>query len=446
MNSMARRLYDASPPPLQSFLVSLEGLRTYRRKYGKTFRDAMEALEKNERLSLADLEKMQSARLQDLLTQAKATVPYYREHGGDPSDLSSWPILDKAVVADAPDRFLSEDRRFGRLYPQTSSGTTGTPLTIFCDSKAYQTEMAFRWRHRAWAGIAFGGRAAYVAGHPVIPRARTQPPFWALDRAENRMLFSSYHIGESTLPAYIAALERFQPALLHGYPSSLYLLATFAARAGSTIRPKAIITASETLLAHQREAIETAFQTKVFNWYGQTEMTCNVIECREGGLHARPDYGVLEVTDNGAMVCTALNNPAMPLIRYRTGDRLKLGPGACGCGCAFPLVESIEGRVEDYIITPEGYYVGRLDHVFKGAEGVREAQIVQTDRGTVVLRIVKADGYGPPMEARLREAAVERLGTAMKIRFEYPQSIERSPSGKFRFIVSHVAGPERTPR
>ena len=385
-------------------------------------------------------EESQHARVRETLQYARAHVPYYRDNGGSPADLSSWPVLDKATVAASPRSFQSEETRRERLLHFQSRGTTGTPLTVICDPQAYQTEMAFRWRHRAWAGIAFGSRAAYVAGHQVIPAGRRRPPFWVFDRCENRMLFSSYHIGELTLPHYLRALERFNPDLLHGYPSSLFLLANAALRTKSFIRPRAIITASETLLEHQRAAIERAFGTKVYNWYGQTELTCNIVECREGRLHTRPDYGVLEVLSDGTMVATGLNNMAMPLIRYRTGDRARLGEGCCSCGCRFPLVEAIEGRSEDYIVTPEGFAVGRLDHIFKGVRGVLEAQVVQPNLNTIVLRIVRGEEYARGAEEHIRSEARGRLGELMSIRFEYVPVIERAPGGKFRFIVSHLAG------
>src|SRR5208282_4648414 len=97
----------------------------------------------------------------------------------------------------------------------------------------------------------------------------------------------------------------------------------------TSVRPRAVFTASETLLDFQRAAIEQAFGTKVFNWYGNSEMTCNIVECARGRLHYRTDYGVLELLDDGTMLCTGLNNRAMPLIRYRVGDRATARQGTC---------------------------------------------------------------------------------------------------------------------
>ena len=139
------------------------------------------------------------------------------------------------------------------------------------------------------------------------------------------------------------------------------------------------------------------------------------------------------------MVCTGLNNLAMPLIRYRTGDRVRLREGACDCGRPFPLVEEIEGRVEDYVVTPEGYLIGRLDHLFKGVLGVREAQVVQRERSALILRVVREGAYSERSEGHIREEARKRVGPLMRVVFEYPERIERGAGGKFRFVVSECS-------
>ena len=76
-----------------------------------------------------------------------------------------------------------------------------------------------------------------------------------------------------------------------------------------------VFTASETLLDFQRTAIAAAFDAPVFNWYGNTEMTCNIIGCAAGRLHYRTDYGYLELDEHSQLIATGLHNRAMPLIR-----------------------------------------------------------------------------------------------------------------------------------
>jgi phenylacetate-CoA ligase len=423
-----KSIYDALPVWAQTLAVNFESRRNFPRKYGPVFHQWMATLAGNEKKSRDELLHQQQQAIRQLLAYAVAHVPAYK--GRPPDNIAEWPVLDKATVAAAPQTFLSDEFGGRDLMQLRTSGTTGTPLTVYFSKEYHQIEMAFRWRHRAWAGLRFLCSSAYVSGHPVVPPMQTRPPFWRWDRFEKRLLCSSYHLTEQNLPAYIEAFRTYAPDFVHGYPSSLYLLSQVGG-----YRPKAVFTASETLLDFQHEAIERAFGCRVFNWYGNTEMTCNIVQCAAGHLHCRTDYGFLELLEDGTMIVTGLNNRAMPLIRYRVGDRAVAKPGLCECGCAFPLIERIEGRIEDYVRTPDGRLVGRLDHLFKDARGVREAQIVQTRLDEIVIRVVKQGDFDEQVVVR---EARQRLGQSVNIRFEYVAGIERTAAGKFRFIVSQL--------
>jgi len=432
-------IYDSLPVWTQTLAINFASRRNFRDKYGPYFHRFLTQLEVNERKSRDQLEAEQQRALHDLLRYAVAHVPFYREQKLPPDDFSAWPILDKQFIVAAPERFLSDEFDAQRLMTINTSGTTGTPLTVRFTKEYHQMEMAFRWRHKAWAGCPYLSSGAYISGHPVVPPNQQRPPFWRVDRIEKRLLCSSYHLTPDNLPRYIDALMDFAPDFVHGYPSSVYLLAKQMADDGITaLRPRAVFTASETLLDFQRMVIEQAFGTKAFNWYGTTEFTNNIIECAQGSLHQRPDYGVLELLGDGTMIATGLNNRAMPFIRYRVGDRATRRDGSCACGCAFPLIERIEGRVEDYVRTPDGRIVGRLDHLFKDVQHVREAQIVQTHLDELVLRIVRTDGFTAEDEQIILKEAHLRLGDSMRIRFEFTDAIERTAGGKFRFIVSQL--------
>jgi phenylacetate-CoA ligase len=434
-----KKLYDSLPVWLQTLAANVVSSRNFRQKYGQVFHQTLDRLAQNEKKSRDELMHDQQQALKRSLAYALQHVSYYREHRFSPDNLGDWPILEKQTVAASPEQFLSDEFSPGELMELHSSGTTGTPLAVKFSRDYHQMEMAFRWRHKAWAGVPFLSSSAYISGHPLVPASQTRPPFWRVDRVEKRLLCSSYHLAPQNLPAYVEALAKFAPDFVHGYPSSLYVLAQYMFEKNvEKVRPRAVFTASETLLDFQRTAIEAAFGAKVFNWYGNTEMTCNIIQCATGNLHYRTDYGLLELLEDGTMICTGLNNLAMPMIRYRVGDVAVARDGVCACGCAFPLIERIEGRIEDYVRTPDGRFVGRLDHLFKDVHHVREAQIVQTRLDELVLRIVKADGFSSKDEQIILKEARMRLGDAMAIRFEFVDRIERTAAGKFRFIVSQL--------
>jgi hypothetical protein len=82
------------------------------------------------------------------------------------------------------------------------------------------------------------------------------------------------------------------------------------------------------------------------------------------------DDGVVELLDGADGACelvgTTLNNPAMPLRRYRTGDRGLPGSGApCPCGRVFPTVQSVIGRQERCVRLPDGQVLYANDNSFR---------------------------------------------------------------------------------
>jgi len=405
------------------------------------------------------LRELQDEKLRKLIKYSYESVPYYRELFDKiklkPSDirtvedLPKIPILEKDIVRKRWKDLLSKAYPRSKSIIYHTSGTTGKPITVYVSRNCYEREYAFRWMHYSWGGIKRGERFATFAGHPVVPISQTKPPFWRHNWAENQLIFSSQHISRDTLPHYIGALRKFQPAMIHGYPSSIYLIAHYLVENDiSDIRPKAVFTASETLLDFQRKIIEEAFGCKVFNWYGNTEMVAHATECEMGKMHIHLLHSVMEITDEegnpvsenkeGIIIGTGLDNWAMPLIRYKVGDIAVPTSSKCSCGRGYPLVEKIVGRIEDYVITPEGRYVGRLDHVFKHDLHVIEAQLIQEKIDLLRIRIVKDKGYSDKDNKEIIKGLQERLGYSMKFEFEFVTEIPREANGKFKFVISKV--------
>jgi phenylacetate-CoA ligase len=251
------------------------------------------------------------------------------------------------------------------------------------------------------------------------------------------------------LGAYVDKLTEIRPALIIGYPSSLHALATYCTRHGiTTVRPRLVITTAETLLDLQRQVIEEAFGCRVADQYGSTEMVHFVSQCEAGGYHVHPEHGIVEIVDatgrrappgvRGEVVCTGLVNRSMPLIRYRLGDQATLADGRCPCGRAFPLLREIHGRNEDVVFTADGRPLGRLDPVFKGAEGIEETQIVQSDVDSLDIYVVASDRFTAIEQSKLAEQLRSRIGDGTALKFHRVPSIAREGNGKFRAVVSRV--------
>jgi phenylacetate-CoA ligase len=166
------------------------------------------------------------------------------------------------------------------------------------------------------------------------------------------------------MPAYIRELERFQPVMISGYPSSLYPLAlAFQKYAVAGLSVRAIYSTSETLFNSQRQVLEEAFGCKVFNAYGNSEMCGNIFECEAGELHLRSEHSHIEILredgvqcgpgETGRLVCTNFSNRAFPLIRYDIGDIVIVSKDQTSkCGRGGVLIDNIVGRLEDCVVSP----------------------------------------------------------------------------------------------
>ena len=128
----------------------------------------------------------------------------------------------------------------------------------------------------------------------------------------------------------------------------------------------------------------------------------------------------------------------MPLINYVTEDIATIGSNSCTCNRNSRIIKSIEGRNEDYIITPEGNKIMRFDYLFKETPSIKEAQIVQKKLGSITIKIVKRDTYASQDEDKIKKLTKLWISPNLDVQFEYTNNIERTPSGKFRAIINTI--------
>jgi phenylacetate-CoA ligase len=365
-------------------------------------------------------------------------------------DIYHLPILTKKDIRKSLDSLYSQDLK--KAIWSHTSGTTGTSISFPIKEEIFQREYAFRQLHYSWGGVSLDRRdkIAIIAGHKVTPINNDKPPFWVTDYINNWLYFSSYHLSEHNLKSYIDKLDRFNPKMIHGYPSSLFMLAMGYEKYGKgSLRLKSIFSSSETLLENQRSKIENVFGVKVYNWYGTSEMNVNIVECEYGELHLKYEHSFVEILNNKNMPCkpgetgriisTNVGNNCFPLLRYEVGDSITLSMVQTSkCGRSGLLVDQIIGRNEDYIITTNGRFVGRLDHIFKDTVNIKEAQIQQDIQTEVILRIVPDSNFSKKDELLLVKEAKYRLGKDMIIIIEKVDHIKRTSNGKFNFIISNI--------
>jgi phenylacetate-CoA ligase len=411
-------------------------------------------LDESQWWSANDLQRYQENELQRIIQLANKNVPYYRGamqvFGVKPkniqslADLALMPFVEKETLRKHATDFLSRKSLSPALYKCHTSGTTGTPLTLYRDLRNIGFEYAMLRRQRLWAGLDDSDRYATLKGE-LLPESRiNQFKYWQMNSAEHKLVLSSYHISEKTAERYVEALHNYQPVAIDGYPSSIYTLAKMMLQRGLTFPMKAILTSSETLAPEQKAIIETVFQCRVFDYYGMAERIAAIHTCEHGSYHVVPEYSIVEFIRNPLfdgyfeIVGTSLNNNAMPLIRYRVGDIAELSKETCACGRHYPVIKSIVGRTDDSIITPSGKVVGRLDHIFKGINNLVQAQIYQPRQDKIILRVVPDSSFSKSDGEVVLEKLYHRVGDGIQFEIERVPEIGRTPRGKIKSVVSDV--------
>jgi phenylacetate-CoA ligase len=448
--------YRHSPAWAQEFFIAAKSsLRSLMRE-GRAFEALSAEVHESEWWSEQELRNFQSRKLRMVVESAVRDVPYYRdryrlldldfEKLEFPEAIAKLPLITKAEVREGRRALISEKRR-GPLFSGSTSGTTGAPLSLYQDLSAINRENAFIWRQLAWAGMRRGDRRAWMRGDMIVPATQEKPPYWRVNRAENMLMLSSYHLSESAAPAYLDSLARFDPVVIQAYPSSIAFLATWMLSTGFPYRGtslRGVVTSSETLSDVRRREIESAFGCAVFDWYGQFERVAAIGTCEHGRHHLLSDYSFVEMlpAEDGMfeLVGTGFNNVSMPLIRYRCGDLVRPAPSneRCACGRSFPLIEQIVGRVDDSIELPGGRSIGRLDHLFKGVEGILEAQIRQDRLDALTILVVPSGKFDGRTRETLENNARYRLGDAIAVEVRLVDAIPRTRSGKFKGVISNV--------
>ena len=447
-------LYLRLPVALQNAVVSIEGWRINRRRYGGGFRHAERLVQEQSSLTVAELQLLRGRLLRSFFQNASA-VPFWQQQfkvfsvnpeSDEPfNELAKLPVLTKEEVKRNFEGIINPAiRQRSRLWRHTS-GTTGSGLIFPEISSTEHFTWAFWWRYRRWHGLTPGMRCGYFGGRSLMAVSSRFPPFWRLNRPSNQLMFSGYHLSRESAPSYILALRKYDVQWLHGYPSMLSLLANYVIADSLEVNLPSLMcitTGAESLSARQRNIIRMAFNVPVVQHYGQTEAAANISECEHGQLHIDEDFSAAEMVTNphdvGSQRLLGTNwlNPAFPLFRYDTGDIVVESQGICRCGRAGRLIDSIDGRKEDYLLLPNGTRIGRLDHILKDMVNVNEAQFFQNDPRFVTVRVVRGAAYCDSDEKQLRHEIRQRIGSEIDVRIDYLEAIQRGPNGKLRLVVS----------
>lgn len=447
-------VYLALPRAVQEFLITAYGMKEYRARYLYGLSDPYLTLFEDNVTDLKRVHDWQKERFAHVVAHAAHHVPFYRRlfsrlgvRAGEVT-LDNFqdviPILEKAEVIADPSSFVSE------CAPQDSiklftSGTSGSPMPIVCSREARALNYAFFRQMLRALGCDVRDRSATFAGRILFSEGESEI-FWRRDFFNRSLMMSSYRLSDYTMPLYIKALEAWQPVYIDSYPSAIAEIARYIVekRVRHTIRPKLVLTSSETLTEVQRDHIASAFGAEILDHYGCTEMAVSAYSTHDGRYRVEPLYSIVEFDahpdgENASLICTGLLNKAMPLLRYKIGDAVSGSRSNTNYRYADQTFAKIVGREDDLIITPDGRKIGRLDPAFKGLSGIKQAQIVQNEVSKLEVLVVQTENAdSAAIASLLSENLRARTSQEMVVDVKFVQSIPLTRSGKFKSVVSNL--------
>ena len=419
---------------------------------------ATRARRREQWLSASRLKDLRQSRLRRLVRSAAGT-PYYqrvfREAKLRPEDLNEagltrLPILEKATLhAGLESGMLALPK--DRVFPVTTSGSTGEPLKVY-RSVQDQAQVSALWARvlHAYGHGFFDSQVNISTGQAV---ARSGPV--ALLRTIGLLPQIRHLSSFEPVEQHIDILREHRPHTFSAYAVSLETIAeSLLARGIRDVRPKVVLSAAMPLSERGRAAAREAFGVPPRDVYVTAELGTVAWECpRESdALHLNDDMQIVEVLDQhdrpvpdgeiGQVVVTQLCGLAQPLLRYRLGDLAARIPGQCRCGRGLARLTRVQGRTRHVIRTPDGrmLYGMMVSAVVKPFEEVQRWQLRQVASDALRLLVMPARSWRPEVVGEIEREMTANFGPGLRFEVQRVDDIPLAPNGKLQTIVPLVDG------
>jgi len=454
--SLKNKILEFLPVFAQDLIISFYGYILVKQRYGDEYYQYRDSLLKRTHKLSADLLVEQNELLNNFVRYAYENSAFYRslydkvnfDQAITLESLAELPVVTKEMLRTNLDEVYTLEHSQG--ISSFTGGTTGKSLQVVFTKTDFQKRMAYLDAYKLSLGIdPFESKKATFSGREFTRGWATSfsNKFWRNNWAYKQRLYSTFDMVEENLPFYVQDLNRYQPEVLNGFVSAIFQLAKFIEQKKLPLnfQVKAIFTTSETLLSFHRELIEKVFKCPVYNQYASAEGAPFVTQCSAGSLHYNTDTGVIETieTDAGSeMLVTSFTTHGTPLIRYKIGDLIKFKGGECSCGSLHPLVESIDGRQVEFLISKQHGHVSlsHLADVIKGLPNcVVNVQFQQHEIDLIdVLLNVDRSLYDQKAEDKIAQALTHRFGKDTQFIFKLVDNIPKESSGKFSLIKNFI--------
>lgn len=426
-------------------LRRFRGLVEYARKYCPFYA----ARFKEAGLVSADIKK-----LEDIQKIPPLTRKDVMDHGWEMLDNRYWasvPFADQSTRGPGQPASFAKFRKH-KLVKNTSSGSTGAPVTFYEDGCVTARNWALELRLKSWFGLKPGAREARLVrvSTDYLPNSKM---LLARKRLWHQLILPGVNLTDPDFALSVEKIKEFRPRILWGFTSALTGLADYINRANPNMtpwRPELVISWAAPLYEHERARLSSVFQCPQTNIYGSREVGHIAFFCPNGSLHINQEDLLVESERNhakgapdrtGEILVTALDTSPMPFIRYRMGDIGEVAPANCACGRSLLVIKDFLGRTGEVFFTKDGRMLSpnfwmRTFMIGQQSQTIERWQVVYRKDRSIHLRIIPRSNFSPETEADLRRHLDKNLGSATTVTFEYVPKIERHISGKEMLILN----------
>lgn len=361
----------------------------------------------------AAIEKMQLQRLNRLLAREKARGGFYSALPGRLDSLEELKDLpfttEEDLAQNAFGLLLCSQADIQRVLSDATSGTTGAAKRVFYTERDCENTVALFTA--GLSELVFPGSVTMIC----MPFSGPNGLGELIARAISALGARPLKVGAGRRYAELGEiLRREQPDTYVGMPVPLLSLLRFQGR-GSLERALVSGDSCPERLLRECSAI---LGSELFPHYGSREMGLGGAICCSAhrGMHLRENHVIAEIVDSrdrplpdgefGELVISTIGMEAMPLIRYKTGDRSRVLPGPCPCGSRVKRLDSVE-RLGDAAL------MLRLDQELFQLPGLIDYLAERREGGL----FIKALTDGSPLDHEIKSRA-EKLLSREEVRVQ----------------------------
>ncbi len=304
--------------------------------------------------------------LMPFVAEVMTTVPRYRSLGPVPPRFEQVPTTGREDLVRAPWSFVPDDHPLDDMVVFTTTGTTDGRVAYIPSTPEATASYAVLLRAALLTrGLSLDGGSGRVAVAQICWQKRTYT-YASISTFLGQAALLKLNLNPDDWrhpDDRVAFLDAIDAEILTGDPVAFAKLATLPV----TIRPKALLSTAMALSDGLRTSLEERFACPVIDIYGMNESGPIAAALPDGSGHVllQPRLHVEVLGADGSPVAPGARgeitltggfNPALPLLRYRTGDHAALERRGDR-----PVLVGLAGRAPVPFVTADGRAVNTID-------------------------------------------------------------------------------------